>query len=160
MQVLKVAVPFYRWTVLDLGRVDRLSVALANKVQEIFLVTSTSIGALYEAKRAIGALANAQGDADRIRLLVNQFESRSFSGSELNSIFGIPVYAPLPADPDEIQKSCLEKTLPSEASSFRKQMVKLARKVANLPEKKCKTSLGPLFPFANKFRRPDTNASR
>jgi len=50
--------------------------------------------------------------------------------------------------------------LPGEASSFRKQMVKLARKVAGLPEKKAKGTLGPLFPFANKFRRPDANASR
>ncbi len=159
-EVLKVALPFYRWTVLDLGRIDKLSMDLAAKVQEIFLVTSTAIGALYQAKRAIGALVNAIGDADRIRLIVNQFENRSFSGSELNSIFGVPVYAALPADPDEIQKCCLEKTLPSEGSNFRKQMVKLARKVAGLPDKKSKSTLGPLFPFANKFRKPDANISR
>ena len=160
MDVLKVGMPLYRWTVLDLGRIDTLSMALASKVQEVFLVTSTSIGALYEAKRAVGALLNAHGDADRIRLIVNQFESRSFSGSELNSIFGIPVYATLPLDQEEMQKSCMEKTLPSEASNFRKQMIKLARKVAGLPEKKSKGSLGPLFPFANKFRRSDATQSK
>lgn len=160
MDVLKVAIPAYRWTVLDLGRVDTLSMALAGKVHEIFLVTSTAIGALYETKRAIGALVKTLGDPDRIRLIVNQFENRSFSGSELNSIFGIPVYAALPADPVEIQKSCLEKVLPSEASNFRKQVIKLARKVAGLPEKKSKGTLGPLFPFAGKFRKSDANTAR
>lgn len=160
LEVLKVALPFYRWTVLDLGRIDTLSIALAGKVNEIFLVTSTAIAALYETKRAVGALLNTVGDADRIRLIVNQFEGRSFSGSELNSIFGIPVYATLPADPDELQKCCLEKTLPGENSNFRRQMVKLARKVAGLPEKKTKGSLGPLFPFGSKFRKPDANAGR
>lgn len=161
MEVLRIALPFYRWIVLDLGRLDTLSVALASKVHEIFLVTSTAIAALYEAKRAIGALMNAlAADGDRIRLIVNYFENRSFSGSELSSIFGIPVYATLPADHDEIQKSCLEKTLPSDASNFRKQMTKLARRVAGLPEKKAKGALSPLFPFATKFRRPDANVSR
>ncbi len=130
---------------------------LLEKVHEIFLVTSTAIGALYEAKRVIGALAGAQIDIDRIRLIVNQFENRSFSGSELNSIFGIPVYATLPADDEEIQKACINRTLPSESSNFRKQMVKLARRVAGLPEKRSKGTLAPLFPFG-KFRRPDANA--
>lgn len=160
MDVMKVALPFYGWTVLDLGRVNTLSMTLAPKVHEVFLVTSTAIGALYEAKRVIGAFVNANVEIDRIRLIVNRFENRSFTGSELNSIFGIPVYATLPSDNDEMQKSCLDKTLPSEASSFRKQMVKLARKVAGLPEKKSKGSLGPLFPFASKFRRPDVSSSR
>jgi Flp pilus assembly CpaE family ATPase len=159
MDVLKVALPFYRWTVLDLGVINPLSMALASKVHEIFLVTSTAIGALYETKRVIGAFVNAQVDVDRIRLIVNRFENRSFSGSELNSIFGIPVYTTLSTDEEEMQKSCLEKTLPSEASNFRKQMVKLARKVAGLPEKKPKGTLGPLFPFA-KFRRTDANPGR
>lgn len=158
IDVLQVALPLYRWTVLDLGRIDTLSMALANKVQEIYLVTSTAIGALYEAKRAVGAFMGAYGDADRIRLIVNQLENRSFSGSELNSIFGIPVYATLPAEPEEMQKSCLEKTLPSETSNFRKQMVKLARKVAGLPEKKPRA--GAIFPFASKFRRPDATTGR
>ena len=158
IDVLDVATPFYKWTVLDLGRVDSLSMRLMGRVHEIFLVTSTAIGALYEAKRVIGALVNAEIDIDRIRLIVNQFENRSFSGSELNSIFGIPVYATLPADEEEIQKACIDRTLPSESSQFRKQMVKLARKVAGLPEKKLKGALGPLFPFANKFRKSDANA--
>ncbi len=155
--VLDVATPLYEWTILDLGRVDRLSMQLLDKVHEVFLVTSTAIGALYEARRVIGALGNAQIDRDCIHLIVNEFENRSFSGSELNSIFGIPVYATLAADDEELQKACINKTLPSEGSNFRKQMVKLARKVAGLPEKRAKGGLA-LFPFTNKFRRPDANA--
>ncbi len=88
---------FYRWILLDLGRLNNFSLSLLDRADELFLVTTTGVPALYEAKRMIGALQKAGFEADRLRLIVNQFGDRNdYSGSELDRIFGIPVYARLP----------------------------------------------------------------
>jgi Flp pilus assembly CpaE family ATPase len=57
--VLTLIRAFYRWIVVDLGRLSGFSRSLLDRIDELFLVTTTSVPALYEAKRAIGALRTA-----------------------------------------------------------------------------------------------------
>src|SRR4029077_8813434 len=85
--VLGVIRTLYRWVVVDLGRPSGFSLGLLDKVSELFLVTSTSVPALYEAKRAIDALRKAGFEGDRLRLVVNQLSrSQKFSGTELDQL--------------------------------------------------------------------------
>ncbi len=54
--VLTLIRAFYRWIVLDLGRLNHFSRGLLDRVDDVLLITTTSVPALHEAKRVIGAL--------------------------------------------------------------------------------------------------------
>jgi Flp pilus assembly CpaE family ATPase len=143
--------PFYKWIVADLGRLSVFSANLLDRFDELFVITSTSLQSLYQAKRAVDALAAQGVDREQLRLIVNQAdEGMSLSGTELNNIFGIPVYARLPHDRLQLQDACVEKRLPEVDSEIGKRIVKLARKVAGMTEKQDKRGISELFSFRSR----------
>ena len=153
-EVLAFTRPLYAWTVLDLGRLNHKSISLLGPESEVFVVTTSTIPALYTAKRAIEALRVAAIDTDRIRLIVNHMgEKQLMSGDALNSMFGIPVYATIPSDPSELHQACVQKRLPGVQSNIRKAIAGLARKVTGLPEQR-KGPLTSLVSFA-RFRKAE-----
>jgi Flp pilus assembly CpaE family ATPase len=154
-QVLTLVRPMYDWMVLDLGRLNVLSRAILDIVNQVFVVTTIGISALYEAKRVIDALVRVGVEGDRLRLIVNEVEeTHTFSGRQLNQVFGTEVYARLPRDSEELHKACVLRRLPSEDSGFRNQIAALARSMAGLPEKKARLALQPLLSaFTGKFRK-------
>ena len=157
--LITVLTAFYKWILLDLGRLNTFSLDLVDGVDELFVVTTTSVPALYEAKRMIGALQKAGFDADRIRLIVNQFGDRNdYSGTELNRIFGINVYAKLPGATQELHEACVNAKPLADNSEFRGHIAHLARRVAGLPEKP-KSKVAQIFSFADKFRKSDRHDS-
>jgi hypothetical protein len=98
----------------------------------------------------IDTLIGEGTDRERMRLVVNQTEAGPLlSGSELNQIFGVRVYAALPNDSQELHRACLERKLASDTSAFGMEMVNLARKLAGLKEKKVERSL---LSFVGRFR--------
>jgi Flp pilus assembly CpaE family ATPase len=158
-QVLTLVRPMYDWIVLDLGRLNVISKGLLDVVSQVFVVTTIGIPALYEAKRVIDALVRAGVEGDRLRLIVNEIvETHTFSGRQLNQVFGTEVYARLPRDSEELHKACVLRKLPREDSEIRQQIAALARNVAGLPEeKKARRTLQPLLSaFAGKFRRSES----
>jgi pilus assembly protein CpaE len=151
---------FYRWIVLDLGRLTVLSMSLMDKIDKLFLVTATSVPALYEAKRVMGALRRANVDPERIRLIVNQLANTpDFSTSELQQIFGIPAYAKLPDASPEFRDVRMQGRLPSENGVFRANIARLARRIAGLPEEESRRGLSQLLAFGGKSRRVVTGAT-
>ncbi len=160
-QMLGVIRTFYRWVVVDLGRPSGFSLGLLDKVSELFLVTSTSVPALYEAKRAIDALRKAGFEGDRLRLIVNQLSrSQKFSGTDLDRLFGVPVYARFAAASQDLHDACVQKKLPARNSEFRLQMAALARKVAGLQAEKPKSRVSQIFSFAERPAAVESRASR
>jgi Flp pilus assembly CpaE family ATPase len=146
--------PLYDWMVLDLGRLNGTSGSVFDVVDQAFVVTTIGISALYEAKRAVGALVRAGVEGDRLRLIVNEIEeTHSLSGRQLSQIFGAQVYARLPRASEELHKACVLRKLAGEDSAIRREIAALARKVAGLPEKKPKRAIQPILSFAEKFRR-------
>jgi Flp pilus assembly CpaE family ATPase len=128
--------PIYDRVVADLGRCRRLSLELAEDMDEICLIATPAIPALFEAKRAIGALLKSGFAADRLRMVLNQVGKFSpFSGSELQKVFGVAVQAKLPADAHEMENDTLAMRLPRSQSAFGKEMAVLAQRLAGLPEK-------------------------
>ena len=153
-QVLALVQPFYDWLVLDLGRLNSLTQGLLNSTDEIFVVTSTGIAALHQAKRVIEALARAGVEAPRIRLIVNEADpSPAFSGRDMPSIFGAEVYATVPRDASELQRSLFDRTPPAKTSALRREMARVARRLAGLPEKKGRGALTWLFSRLEWFRK-------
>jgi Flp pilus assembly CpaE family ATPase len=148
--------------VLDLGTLNGVSVGVLDIVDQLFVVTTIGIPALYETKRVIDALLRAGVEGDRLRLIVNEIEeTHSISGRQLNQIFGIEVYARLPSDGQQLHKACVLRKLPAEDSGIRQQIAALARNVAGLPQKKARGVLQPLFSaFSEKFRKTDAAESK
>jgi Flp pilus assembly CpaE family ATPase len=151
-EVLAFTRPLYAWTVLDLGRISHKALSLLGPDSEVFVVTTSSIPALYAAKKALEALRKVEIDPERTRLVVNQMgEKQLVSRDALNSMFGVPVYATVPSDADELNQACVQKRLPDIHSNFRKAVAGLVRKVTGVPEQK-KSGLTSLVSFA-RFRK-------
>jgi len=145
--------PMYDWMVLDLGRLNGIAGHVLEIVNQVFVVTTIGISALYEAKRVIGALVRAGVEGDRLRLIVNEIEeTHSLSGRQLNQIFGAQVYARLPRASEELHKACVLRKLPGKDSPIRREIAALARNVAGLPEKKSRRVIQPILSFAERFR--------
>ena len=156
--VLTLIRAFYRWILLDLGQLTRFSRGLLDRVDDVLLVTTTSVPALYEAKRVIGALRKAGFEGDRLRLIVNQLgNTQDFRGSELDHIFGIPVFAKLSGAAQQLHDACVQGKLPAESTDFREQIASVARKLAGLPilESKPKNVVSQLLSFTGKFLNPE-----
>jgi pilus assembly protein CpaE len=151
----------YQWVLLDLGRLNSFSLGLLDRVDELLLITTTSVPALYEAKRLIVALQKTGFAADRLRLVVNQFGDRNdYSGNELDRLFGMPVYARLPGASQELHDACANSRHLGEDSDFRGRIARLARKVAGQPEAP-KSKVAQILAFADKFLNrghPDSSA--
>jgi pilus assembly protein CpaE len=158
-EVLDFARPLYAWTVIDLGRLNYKSVNLLGADGEVFVVTAATIPALYNAKRAVETLLAAAIDADRIRLIVNHIGGKhEVSREDMQSMFGVPVYATVPSDESEVHQACVQKRLPGVQSHIRKAVAALARKMTGLPEQRKASALTSLVSFA-RFRRPSGDAT-
>jgi Flp pilus assembly CpaE family ATPase len=157
-EVLDFARPLYTWTVVDLGRINHKSVNLLGADGEVLVVTAATIPALYNAKRAVDTLLAASIDADRIRLVVNHIGGKhEVSRVDLQSMFGVPVYATVPSDESEVHLAFVQKRLPGGHSQIRKAVAALARKITGIPERKSST-LTSLVSFA-RFRRPAADSA-
>ena len=133
-QVLAAIRPFYRWIVLDLGRLNSCAPDVLEAVDEHVVVTTTSILALYETRRAIDTLRGA-GLSDRIRLTVNRVEAvESCSPKDVRSIFGVEVAAVLPNSTRELNEGYVQKKLPGKDSDFSKAIAKLVQAVGGPQE--------------------------
>ena len=157
--VLTLIRSFYRWTVLDLGRVTSLSLSLLDKVSELYLVTTVNVPALHEAKRAIGVLMRAGLEPDRLRLIVNQVGAEEVSGSELGRLFGVPVYAKLPGAARELDDAYIKGQLLGANSDYRARIASLAQRMAGLPRETSDEPVADLVSLADKLRRNSTDVA-
>jgi Flp pilus assembly CpaE family ATPase len=121
--------PLYRWVVLDMGRLNGCDSKVLAAAEEIVVVTSTSIPALYESKRGVEAVRTA-GFGGQIRVIINRNDtSDGCPQKELQSIFGVEVTAILPSCGPELQETYLQKRLSPRNSAFRKELSKLVQAV-------------------------------
>jgi Flp pilus assembly CpaE family ATPase len=128
-QVLIAIKPMYRWIVLDIGRLNGSALKILALADDLVAITTTSIPALFETKRAIDAL-RASGLDTRVRLTVNRTDpSDMYPQKELQSIFGAGVSAILPSSGAELQDAYLQKKLPPRNSPFMREIAKLVQAV-------------------------------
>ncbi len=138
---------FYRWTVLDLGRVASLSLSFLDKVRALYLVTTVNVPALHEAKRTIGVLLRAGLHPERLRLIVNQVDPARTT-DDLDGLFGIPVHARLPCAGQELDDACSRGQVLNANSDYRVQVEEVARGIADLPEEASGGTMAHLRSFA------------
>lgn len=151
--VLGVVRSYYDWIVVDLGRISSFVAGVMDKMDEILLVTSGEVAALYQARRLVQGAPAAIREADRFRVVLNHVaDGMKLSGRDMEKIFGIPLYATLPHDLPAVRTAQTQGRLLTETSALRQRIAELARKIAGLDEKKSKrwTSLAKLNPFNGK----------
>jgi Flp pilus assembly CpaE family ATPase len=147
-QVLAAILPFYRWIVLDLGRLNSYATRLLEAADELVVITTTSIPALYETRKAIENLRTA-GLSDRVRLTVNRMEPLDeCSPKDMRSIFGIEVSTVLPSSSRELHEACVQKKIPGRNSTFSKEMGKLVQAIGGPQEPELRKPT-----LAERFRR-------
>jgi len=158
-EVLRFTQPLYPWSVLDLGRLNQESLVLSSSVSDVFVVTTTAIPALYNAKRIIATLETEAIETDMIRLIVNHVDdTQPVSQGELNNMFGAPVYATIPNDSRELHSAGVQKRLPGKNSHIRQAIAGLARKLTGVPAQPRKGGLTSLISLAERFRKPVEDA--
>jgi Flp pilus assembly CpaE family ATPase len=150
-QILTLVLPYYDWIILDLGRLNSMIMRLRDRLSEILIVTGSGIASLYETKRMTDALTRAGTEVERLRLVVNEIAPEgTLTGKELKQMFGIPVYARLRGDGQELDSAWLQRRLPAQNNALRRQIRLLARRVAGLPMKRAGWNLARLLPFRDR----------
>jgi Flp pilus assembly CpaE family ATPase len=140
----------YSWIVVDMGRLSGFSLGLLESMTELILVTTTTVPALYQARRAIATLRKAGIEEDRLKLAVNQlFKTQQLFGSQFDDVFDVPIHASFSAAGQELHDACVRKQPPGKHSDFRVQMAGLARRTAGLPEEP-KNIISRFFSFSEK----------
>lgn len=155
--VLRFARSLYGYVVVDLGRLDGVSLNLTEEVSELFVVTTPEIPSLYEAGRVINKLLEPGVTGGRIQLILNRLSKGvTRSVSDLECILGRPVCATLGDYSSELHEAYgngqfLDERLP--LSKQTRQMVAGFLGVAEQPKTPARAGLG-LFRFAGAGQIP------
>lgn len=135
MAVLATASYKYDWIVADLGRLDPISGHLCSHMNELLVVTTAELPALYQTKRLVEELSVSGIDREKLRLVSNQAApGTEVTNREIEKIFGLPVYARLPNDRLGLREAHLNGRLLADTSPLRLRIRDLARKMAGLGE--------------------------
>ncbi len=136
-EVFRLMRALYGWVVADLGRgLGPVTVSLLGDLDEVYIVTTPSLTALYQAKQMLLRLASMGYPQHRLRLVVNRTaERRVFTPEEIQSSLGIPVYVEIP----ELANIDDEYASAKPVNGNRPQLGMLARKMTGVREEKSKS---------------------
>jgi pilus assembly protein CpaE len=135
----------YGWVIADLGRpLSPLTLGVLDDLDEVFLVTTSTIMALYQAKQFVKETMALGFPRQKLHLILNRVpKRRGIPASDVESSLGLPIYAELSEQP-ELESAYMEgKLLPTD-SDLGKQFTDLALKVAGVRVEKAK-AWGSLF---------------
>ena len=131
-QMLRFARSQYAWILADLGHGSSNALFSAlDELDEIFLVTTLEVPALYQAKRMIESLNSRGHGRNLIRLIVNRLPRRmTLTFKEVEKITGLPVYAGIPNDYQALYEAYSGGDLLPENNAVSRKIAALAAKIA------------------------------
>ena len=138
-EVFRLIRSLYGTVIVDLGRrLNPVVLTLVDDLDEIFLVSTPSITALYQAKRFVRQALDVGFPRHHLHLILNRVpKSSDFRPEELEESLGVPVYAEL-SDRPEVEVAYRAGELLPPNSILGKQFSKLAEKMAGVREEKPK----------------------
>ncbi len=141
-QVLRFVRQNYDWSIVDLGRnLSFLGMSVLDEIDETCLITTLDVPALHQAKQIVQTLMNTGYARNRLRLILNRVPQRlEVTPEEIEKMFGIPVFAVLTDEYQDLYDAYAEGRLVSEGRLAR-QFHSLAMKVAGVQEEKRKFRL-------------------
>ncbi len=128
------------WTVVDLGRsLTRLSRAAIEEVDQLFLVSTLEVPALYGVKNIIRLLTESAGDLGKLEIVLNRTPpSMDLSIKELEATLGRHIYATLPNDYASLYQSYADGTLLAGNNRLALHFARFATQLAGIEQVKTK----------------------
>jgi pilus assembly protein CpaE len=128
------------WTVADLGRsLSRLSRAAIEEVDQLFLVTTLEVPALYGVKNIIRLLTESAGDIRKLEIVLNRAPATmDISVRELEETLGRHIYATLPNDYASLYQSYADGTLLTANNRLSQHFGRFASRLAGVEPVKVK----------------------
>lgn len=134
----------YEWSVLDLGRnLSPGTLSVLDVVDETFLVSTTEVPALHQAKQMISFLLDSGYPAANLRLVLNRVPKRmELTKQELGEMLGLEVYAIIDDDYQAMQDAYSNGRMLGGSPQVDRCVSALTSKITGIvPEKKKKFSL-------------------
>ena len=153
----------YDKVVIDLGRLNPVAMSLLPDLHSVVLVTTPTVQALFESKRAAQRLRDAGVDEDLVHLVLNGVHKGvSVPRGEVERAIGVPVLAELSYSPDSLEECySVGGTLP-EKTPLRRQIAQAAVKLEGLEEESGPRRASGLLRFFEKAvpQEPSFNPSK
>jgi Flp pilus assembly CpaE family ATPase len=127
-QLLRFSRPLYSWIVIDMGRLNAISINLIADVGELLLVTTADILALYETRRIVEKLREL-GRTKHLKLIMNRTSRTDVQVQELEKSIGVPVRAFCPDAPHQLRGAYEAGTLLPDGSPVRTQLASVAKEL-------------------------------
>ena len=141
-QILRFVRQNYDWSIVDLGRnLSYLGMSVLDDIDETCLITTLDVPALHQAKQIVQTLMNTGYARNRLRLVLNRIPQRlEVTPEEIEKMFGIPVFATLTDEYQDLYDAYAEGRLLNEGKLAR-QIRSFTLKLAGIEEKKPKFRL-------------------
>jgi len=132
-QLVSYARRAYDLVVLDTGGAFAApGLDLARLSDEVLLVITSELGAVYAAKRTLGYLAANGVQRSKIKLVASRWRRDiGFERDEIESALGMEVFHVLPSDPQAVEDALLEGRPVASGTTFGKSLGELAARVLN-----------------------------
>jgi Flp pilus assembly CpaE family ATPase len=148
--VVRFARALYGFIVLDLGRLNSLSMNLLEETGELFVVATPELPSLYETARVLKRLFEVGGTRERTRLILNRTSRVGpCSIGDLETALGYPAYATLADCSSDLHEAYADGRFLDPRLPLHKQVSQIACKALGMEDPKTpqKPGLG-LFRFA------------
>jgi pilus assembly protein CpaE len=124
----------YRWVIADLGRgFNRRTSDLLDSSDLTYLITTVELAALRQARLLIPRLRRTEGQAESLRLVLNELPKRPpFSIGDIEKMLGCRVWATLPHVAELRENDKRSASLPRPAALV-KALAKMAEEIAGKP---------------------------
>lgn len=136
-QMLQFTRTQHDWVVLDLGRgMNPFSLAAMDEIDQLFVVSTLDIGALYALKSIIHNMSHY---GDKVQIVLNRTPRMMDVGAqEIAKVLGRDPYAALPNEALDLHESCAKGNLRDSNNHLAQHFAKLACKIAGIAPVKAK----------------------
>ncbi len=140
--VLRFARALYSHIVIDLGRLNETSLSLLTEIDELHLVTTTDLPALYEASRTLRLLLELGSVKACVRLVLNRIDGHKGIG-DLQDVLNYPIFASIHDHSGELADAYINNHFADPALKIRKEIAGVLAKT---------NGKAPVAPKRNGFR--------
>lgn len=148
--VLRFASEIYGYIVVDLGRLNPITLPLFEEMRDVFVVTTTDLPALFESKRTLNRLSDLGIAHERLHLILNRESKKgAASSSDLEKAIGWPLYATVNDHSQELAEAYAGGKYLDDEPGMTKQLAELASKWLGL--KTGQTGSQGVFQLVSRF---------
>jgi Flp pilus assembly CpaE family ATPase len=147
--VLRFAKALYGYIVVDLGRLNPVTLSLLEEVNDVYVVTTNGLPEMYEAGRVLRRLRDLGFTDSQVRLVFNRVSKSAFVlGSDVEKALGHPVFWTLGEYSREMENAYAEGRFLDEELTLRKQVAQWVAKTLGVEQKKPARGMLRLFKLA------------